>query len=84
MSKTCLKKKPSIGVLLKRCSENMHQIYWKKTAISIKLQRNVIEITLWHGCSPANLLHIFRAPFPKNTSGGLLMCLGPYQAYVNI
>ena len=31
-----------------------------------------IEITLWDGCSPENLLHIFRAPFPKNTSGGRL------------
>ena len=24
-------------------------------------------------CSPVNLLHIFRTPFPKNTSGGLLL-----------
>ena len=30
---------------------------------------NFIEITLWHGCSPVNLLHIFRTPFLKNTSG---------------
>ena len=29
---------------------------------------NFIEISLHHGCSPANLLHIFRAPFPKTTS----------------
>ena len=28
-------------------------------AISINLQSNVIEITLRHGCSPVNLLHIF-------------------------
>ena len=27
--------------------------------------------TLWHGCSPVNLLHIFRTLLPKNTSGGL-------------
>ena len=33
--------------------------------------RNFIEIALWHECSPVNLLHIFRAPFPKNTSGRL-------------
>ena len=31
------------------------------------------EITLLHGCSPVNLLHIFRTPFPKNTSGRLLL-----------
>ena len=36
---------------------------------------NFIEITLRHGYSPANLLHIFRTPVPKNTFGGLLLCL---------
>ena len=28
---------------------------------------------LWHGCSPVNLLHITRTPFPKNTSVRLLL-----------
>ena len=37
------------------------------------LQSNFIEITLKHGFSPVNLLHIFRTLFPKNTSGGLLL-----------
>ena len=36
---------------------------------------NFIEIALCHGCSPINLLHIFRTHFPKNTSGGLLLNL---------
>ena len=36
------------------------------------LQSNFIEITLRHGCPPVNLLHIFRTPFSKNTSGRLL------------
>ena len=36
-------------------------------------QNNFIEIVLRHGCSPVNLQHIFRTPFPKNTSGGLLL-----------
>ena len=31
------------------------------------------ESTLWHGCSPVNLLHIFKTPFYKNTSEGLLL-----------
>ena len=31
-----------------------------------------IEIALRHGCSPVNLLHIFRTSFPRNTSGWLL------------
>ena len=46
-----------------------------RSAISIKFQSNFIEIALWHGCSFVNLLHIFRTPFPKNTSGGLLLKL---------
>ena len=33
------------------------------------------EIALWHGCSPENLLHIFRTPFLKNTSEWLLLIL---------
>ena len=40
-----------------------------RSAISIKLRCNFIEITLRHGCSPVNLQHIFRTPFFKNTSG---------------
>ena len=39
-----------------------------QSVILIKLQRNFIEITLRHGCSPVNLLHIFRTPFAKKTS----------------
>ena len=40
---------------------------------------NFTEITLWHGCSPVNLLHIFRIPFPKNTSGWLLLTFGNHR-----
>ena len=29
-----------------------------------------------HGYSPVNLVHIFRTPFPKNTSGGMLLNVG--------
>ena len=49
------------------------QLYWNHT--STWVQSNVIEIALRHGCSPVNLLnllHIFRTPFPGNTSGWLL------------
>ena len=34
---------------------------------------NFIEITLRHGCSHVNLLHIFRTHSPKNTSEWLLL-----------
>ena len=33
-----------------------------------KVTSNFIEITLCHGCSPVNLLHIFRTPLPNNDS----------------
>ena len=44
-----------------------------RSVISINLQSNFIGITLWHWCSPVNLLHIFRTGFSKNTSGWLLL-----------
>ena len=44
-----------------------------RSVISKKLQNNFIEITLWHACSPVNLLHYFRTPFNKKTSGRLLL-----------
>ena len=44
-----------------------------RSVISIKLLRNFIEIALWYGCSPINLMHIFRTPFLKNISGWLLI-----------
>ena len=40
-----------------------------------KLLCNFIDIALRHGSSPANLLHTFRTPFPKNTCGRLLLHL---------
>ena len=44
-----------------------------RSAISIRLLCSFIEIALRHGCSPANLLHILRTPFLKNTSEQLLL-----------
>ena len=59
---------------LKICSKFTKE-YPCRSVISIHLQSIFIEITLWHGCSPANLLHIFRTPFLKITSGWLLLKL---------
>ena len=42
-----------------------------RSMISTRSLHNFIEITLQHDCSPVNVLHIFRTPFPKNTSGQL-------------
>ena len=43
-----------------------------RSVISIKLLCKFIEITLRHGCSLVNLLHISRTPFYMNTYGWLL------------
>ena len=73
-------KQPSRVLLKKKCSENMHQIY-RRTPMpkcdfnKVALLSNFIEIALRHGCSPVNLLRIFRIPFLRNTSGRLLLKL---------
>ena len=75
-------KQPPRGVPWERCSENVPQIDRRTpccSVISIKLQSNFIEIALRHGCSPVNLLHIFRTPFLKNSSGWLLLTFGVIQ-----
>ena len=60
--------------------ENVAEIWNKFTGehvcwsvILIKLRSNFIKITLSLRCSLVKLLHIFRKPFPRNTSGGLLL-----------
>ena len=70
-----LQKQSSRNVLRKRCSKICSKFTGEhpcRSVISIKLQSNFIEITPWHRCSPVNLLHIFRTPFLRNTSGWLL------------
>ena len=65
-----IQKQPSRGVLRKKSSENMQQIY-RRTPM---LLCNSIEITLRDVCSSLTLLHIFRTPFYKKTYRGLLLC----------
>ena len=96
-----IQKQPPRGTTWKRCSENMQQIYrrtpmskcdFNKVALQDwKMLCNFIEIALRHGCSPANLLHIFRTTFPKNTSERLLLlillilsksCTAKFQYYL--
>ena len=73
--KAHLQKQPFIGVLIKRCFGNVQLINRIPPISKCDFNSNFIEITLRHGCSPVNLLHISRTPFPKNTSGGLLLHL---------
>ena len=57
--------------VLKICSK----FTWEhpcRSVISIKLQSNFIEITFRHGCSPVNLLHIFRHLLLRTPLGGCL------------
>ena len=51
------------------CSKSTEEHPYR-SVISVKL---LFEITVWRRCSPVNLMHIFRTPFPKNTSGRLLL-----------
>ena len=60
--------------VLKICSKfTVEHPCW--SMISIKLLCSFNEIALQHGCSPVNLLHIFRTPFTKNTFGKLFLYL---------
>ena len=52
-----------------------------RSAISTKLQSNFIEITLRHGCSIVNLLHIFKTLFYKNTFGGTALFKGMWNIW---
>ena len=58
--------------VLKICSKFTEELPCQNL-ISIKLQSNFTEITLRHGRSPVNLLHIFRTTFPKSTFGWLIL-----------
>ena len=56
----------------KLCTKFTGEHTWR-SAISIKLLSIFIEITRWQGCSPVNLQHNFRTPYPQNTLGGFLL-----------
>ena len=73
----CIKRSGSPEVFLRKgilkiCSKFTGE-HPCQSVISIKLQSSFIEIALRHGCSPVNTLHIFRTPFPRNTSGCVLL-----------
>ena len=72
-----LQKQPPRGVLRKRCSENIQQIY-KRTSMP-KCDFNKIRQLYWNRTSAwlfsSKLAAYFRIPFPKNNSGRLLLNL---------
>ena len=70
------------GVKNARFSEKfvhvLNEWFPRRTALGkvlLQMLCNFIEITLLHGCSPVNLLHIFKTPFYKNNPGGLLLTI---------
>ena len=60
-----MQKQSTRGVLKKKCSKNMQQIFRRTPMPKCDLNK----IALRHGCSPVNLQHIFRTPFTRNISG---------------
>ena len=74
LSAAVFRKKPSRGVLRKRCSKYMLQIYRREPMPKCDFYK-VAKHSYWNQTSawlfPVNLLYIFRTPFPKNTCGGL-------------
>ena len=65
-------------VILKNDRSNHPEVFLEKVVLQIC--SNLAgehacrsAISLWHGCSPVNLLRIFRTPFRKNTSEWLLL-----------
>ena len=75
--------------LVGRCTSSYPEVFLRKgvlkicckftgehpchSAISTNLLCSFIEIAIRHRCSPVNLPHIFRTPFPWNTLGWLLL-----------
>ena len=59
-----IQKQPPRGLPRRRCSENMQKIYRRKPMPNCDFNKvaKYTEITLRHGCSPLNLLHISRTP----------------------
>ena len=55
-----------------------------QSAISINLLCNFIEVPLQNGCSPVNLLDIFRTLLAKNTSEGLRLMLSYPDFYQSV
>ena len=85
-----IQKQPSRRVLRKTCNKNIQLIYRRTHMLKCdfnkvaKLQ-SFNKLTPQHWCFSRNLLHIFRTPFYKNTSGWLLLWvfkLGKHKKYL--
>ena len=73
-----------------KCRSSHPEVFLVKGVLEISSKftgehpcRNV-EITLRHGYSPVNLLHIFRTHFTKNTSGRLLLKTEKWKLHITL
>ena len=57
--------------------QSLNEACVQKQSSRSVLRKGFIVITLQHGCSPVNMLDIFRTPLLKGTSGGLLLHVEP-------
>ena len=62
-----------LGIVVLRLCRKCTGEHSCQSVISIELLCNFIKIILQQGCSLVSLVHIFRTPFYKNTSGGLFL-----------
>ena len=60
----------------KRCSKNMQQIYRRTPMPKSKTLLKNHTLAWIFFCNSVNLVYIFRTPFPKNTSGELILDIG--------
>ena len=63
------------GVLKKKCSENMQQVYRRTYMSKCDFKKGEKQL-YWNYTSTWVVSYIFRAPFSKNNSGGLLLITG--------
>ena len=87
--KKLLQKQPSRGAPREGCSESIRpplggpmcphkkkkKNYGRTPMPKCDFNKVALQLTLRYGCTPVNLVHIFRTPFPTNTSGGLFLVL---------
>ena len=63
-------------LLWRNIMKNMKQIYRKTPTLKCDVNKVALQLYwnhFWHGCSSVSLMHIFRTPLHKNTSGWLLL-----------
>ena len=79
-----LRKQPSIGVLIKRCFENMPQIYRRTPMPNRDFNKIAFQLYRSHTAwlFSFKFAAYFQNFFSKNASGGVLLCLEYFKSYM--